>query len=119
MWQRGPGRKLALHLTRAAQLSCAEALAAALYITGYADEAATVMACFKWGHSFLELNRELLDRYAACQDSAQVVQTQQDWIAMCEDEKRAAKSTEYGADMLNARAANNREMPPSDSDSYE
>lgn len=55
------------------RLSCAEAIAAALFITGFRDEAIEVMGCFKWGPTFITLNEELLLKYAACQDSAEVV----------------------------------------------
>lgn len=96
------------------QLSCAEALAAALYITGFKEEAKTTMDCFRWGHSFLSLNGELLDKYSRCSDGKDVIRVQEEWLAMCEEEKRnnVSTATEYGDDMLNARARN-REMPPS------
>lgn len=55
------------------RLSCAEAIAAALFITGFKDEATEVMGCFKWGPAFITLNEELLIKYAACADSAEVV----------------------------------------------
>jgi hypothetical protein len=42
---------------RPLKLSCAEAAAATLYITGFKEEAEQVMSKFKWGHSFFEVNR--------------------------------------------------------------
>ena len=44
------------------KLSCAEALAASLYITNYKKEARLVMDKFKWGHSFFELNQLRISR---------------------------------------------------------
>ena len=44
------------------------------------------MSKFKWGAGFLSLNKELLDRYAACKDSAEVVRVQTKWIAAVEAE---------------------------------
>jgi pre-rRNA-processing protein TSR3 len=38
------------------KLTCAEALAGALFMAGYEEEAETVMDCFKWGHAFFSLN---------------------------------------------------------------
>jgi pre-rRNA-processing protein TSR3 len=58
------------------KLSTAEALAAALYILGMTDEADDLMSVFKWGHSFITLNREWLDAYAECTTSGEVVQVQ-------------------------------------------
>lgn len=60
------------------KLSTAEALAAALYILGMTEEADDVMSVFKWGHSFITLNREWLDAYAECSTSGEVVQVQQE-----------------------------------------
>ena len=60
------------------KLSTAEAIAAALYILGMAEEADDVMSVFKWGHSFITLNREWLDAYAECSTSSEVVQVQQE-----------------------------------------
>ena len=58
------------------KLSTAEALAAALYILGLTDAAEDVLSVFKWGHSFITLNREWLDAYAECSTSSEVVQVQ-------------------------------------------
>ena len=60
------------------KLSTAEALAAALYILGMNDEAENILSVFKWGHSFITLNREWLDAYAECTTSGEVVEVQQE-----------------------------------------
>lgn len=60
------------------KLSTAEAFAAALYILGMIDEANDIMSVFKWGQSFIILNREWLDSYAECSTSGEVVQVQQE-----------------------------------------
>ncbi len=51
------------------KLSTAEALAAALYITGFATEADKVLSLFKWGPTFSALNREPLQAYAEASSS--------------------------------------------------
>eukprot|EP00892_Ulva_mutabilis_P006325 jgi/Ulvmu1/4064/UM019_0042.1 len=65
---------------RPCKLSCAEAFAAALYICGFPDSASMVLSKFTWGHSFFELNAELLDLYAACTSAKEVIETQQDYL---------------------------------------
>jgi pre-rRNA-processing protein TSR3 len=83
------------------KMSCAEAWAATLYIVGLKSEAIELMSKFKWGPGFIALNQELLDRYAACKDSAEVVAVQTAWIAGVQKEaaasKRAAKNATYGS----------------------
>jgi pre-rRNA-processing protein TSR3 len=58
------------------KLSTAEAIAAALYIGGFKEEAEKVLSIFTWGHSFLELNQMLLDSYVNAKDSAEIVDMQ-------------------------------------------
>ena len=54
-------------------LSSAEAVAAALLLTGFRGEAEEVLSVFKWGRSFLEVNRWLLPRYLG-RDSRGIVE---------------------------------------------
>lgn len=68
------------------KLNCVEALAAAFYITGHKNIAELYLNKFSWGHSFLSLNQELLDRYTECKDSAEVVETQNKFLAEEEEE---------------------------------
>jgi pre-rRNA-processing protein TSR3 len=58
------------------KLSSIEALAAALYILGEKDRAATVLSKVNWGIRFLEVNEEPLDLYANAKDSTEVVKIQ-------------------------------------------
>ena len=62
------------------RLSCAEALAAALHISGRPRAAAAVLARFKWGHAFFALNAELLAAYAAAEGPAGVLEVQARWM---------------------------------------
>ncbi len=63
------------------KLSTAEALAAALYITGFREQAEDMMSVFKWGPTFLTLNEAWLDAYSQCASSTEVVAVQSDIMA--------------------------------------
>ncbi|TXT53710.1 MAG: hypothetical protein BAJATHORv1_120005 [Candidatus Thorarchaeota archaeon] len=58
------------------KLSTAEAIAAALWIAGFERDAREIMSIFKWGSAFITLNQELLEAYAACKNSTEVVKVQ-------------------------------------------
>jgi len=62
------------------KLSTVEALAAALYIAGFKEEAERLLSIFKWGPNFIVLNREFLDAYAQAKNSAEVVELQKGFI---------------------------------------
>jgi pre-rRNA-processing protein TSR3 len=62
------------------KLSSAEALAGALYILGEKALAAEMMEKFKWGHTFLELNSNLLEDYAKAETEEQVVQLEKEYF---------------------------------------
>jgi pre-rRNA-processing protein TSR3 len=62
------------------QLSTVEALAGALYIAGFKEEAMGLLSIFKWGHTFLEINRERLESYAKAENSLAVIELQKQFI---------------------------------------
>ncbi|XP_042493249.1 18S rRNA aminocarboxypropyltransferase-like isoform X5 [Macadamia integrifolia] len=66
---------------RPCQLSCVEALSAALIICGEAETANLLLDKFKWGHAFLSLNRQLLKAYSECANSADVISVQNAWLS--------------------------------------
>ncbi len=57
------------------RLSTAEALAAALVITGFEKQAQRLLAVFNWGNTFLTLNKEPLEAYS--QTSADAMSRQE------------------------------------------
>jgi pre-rRNA-processing protein TSR3 len=61
---------------KATKLSTVEALAGALYIAGFKDEAKKLLSIFIWGHTFLELNHELLEQYASARNSTEIIEMQ-------------------------------------------
>jgi len=61
-------------------LSTAEALSAALFVLGDRARAEEILSIFKWGPTFLELNREPLEAYARAADSKEVVAIQQQFM---------------------------------------
>ncbi len=65
------------NFARATKLSTAEALAGALYIAGFKEEAQRLLSIFIWGHTFFELNAALLDAYAEAKDSTEIVAVMQ------------------------------------------
>jgi pre-rRNA-processing protein TSR3 len=58
------------------KLTTVEALAAALIIAGFREEARELLSVFTWGHTFLDLNGEKLEKYATAKNSAEVVELQ-------------------------------------------
>jgi pre-rRNA-processing protein TSR3 len=58
------------------KLTTAEAIAAALYIAGFQEEAHQVLDIFPWGHTFFELNGFLLGNYILAKDSGEIVDMQ-------------------------------------------
>ncbi|HEY7506527.1 MAG TPA: DUF367 family protein [Nitrososphaera sp.] len=75
---RGIGRRMPallaanpVNYSKLGKLSSAEALAGALYILGEHNMATEIMNKFKWGHTFLELNSDLLQEYSAADTAEQ------------------------------------------------
>jgi pre-rRNA-processing protein TSR3 len=51
------------------KLCTAEAMAAALFITGFITEAQTICEAFSWGDEFMRINTEFLIEYSRCESS--------------------------------------------------
>lgn len=83
----GINRKLPLLLaanptnySKMGKLSSAEALAGALSILDFDDLAFDVMNKFKWGHTFFELNGELLKDYANANDPEEIKRIEMEYF---------------------------------------
>lgn len=62
------------------KLSSAEALAGALYILGEKQTAMDITNKFKWGHTFVELNANLLDDYSNADTQEEIVHLEQEYF---------------------------------------
>uniref|UniRef100_A0A0M3K4G7 18S rRNA aminocarboxypropyltransferase n=1 Tax=Anisakis simplex TaxID=6269 RepID=A0A0M3K4G7_ANISI len=68
------------------ELSCVEALAAALYIIDEMNAAELLMSKFKWGPTFLTMNCELLDCYRKCKTPSEIIAAQKKYLERIEAE---------------------------------
>lgn len=69
---------------KATKLTTAEAVAAALYIGGFKEDAERVLSIFTWGHTFFQLNSELLEAYSASKNSTEIVNLQKSFLSRTE-----------------------------------
>ena len=83
----GNGRKLPtllaanpVNYAKPEKLSSLEAIAAALYITGFQADAARLLSIFKWGEHFISLNAQPLDAYAHAPQEADLVKAISDFF---------------------------------------
>ena len=85
------------------RLNCVEALAATFYLTGFDEYGQTLLSKFSWGHSFLKVNGGLLERYAKCKNSEEIIAEQERIMA---DEQReyeeARQQDDQDDDLLQA-----------------
>ena len=118
------------------RLSCVEAFAAAFYIVGLKNFGEKLLDKFKWGPTFYDVNKDLLDLYAKCKDGTEVVQKQNEYISSVKANRNSGNyflyfSTSFQVEtiitlkiliFLDFFAPNytlNRDMPPSESSESE
>jgi len=54
------------------KLTCAEALAGAVYLAGFQKQAHQIMSCFTWGETFFAINEPYFNRYDHCTTHAEL-----------------------------------------------
>ncbi len=62
------------------RLNSGEAFAAALYILDYKEQAEELLSKFKWGKTFFDLNKQLLEEYSNARDSSEIIRIQGEYI---------------------------------------
>ena len=73
------------------------------------------MSRFSWGPAFIEINRELLDKYKACCNSAEVIKVQTEHLDTMEKE-RTVKDENSRKSKTSAGYLDDMDLPPCESD---
>ena len=73
------------------------------YILGFKEDAEAILEPFGWGPTFLDINREVLDAYAACTDGVAVIKVQDEFLLRAEQEKlqRKLEHIDFSDDGMN------------------
>lgn len=74
------------------RLNCVEALAACFYICGHPEWATEVLQHFRYGEPFLEINSQVLKRYAACANAEEIKKAEEVWLDKIEREYAANRA---------------------------
>ena len=95
------------------RLNCAEALAATFFILGEEQWAEHVLQHFSYGKPFLEINAQVLKRYAACKDEEEMKECEKKWLQKIEGEWKEQRDLD-GSDAWEGGNMNRREVIDSD-----
>jgi pre-rRNA-processing protein TSR3 len=104
------------------RLNCVEALAACFCICGHAEWASEILQHFSYGQPFLDINSQLLKRYAACQTEEEIKLAEEVWLEKIEreySESRAEKENNREGDAWAGGNVNRRDMFDSDGSDQE
>ena len=99
------------------KLSCAEAIAAALYIAGFTDQAVSVLEPFGWGEEFFHLNKAALDAYENASNSEEIEKAQNQYLEEMQKEQEARAEAKAAASAASGDYLAGIDLPPTDSDS--
>lgn len=69
------------------KLNCVEAIVSAFLLLNHPKPAESLLSRFGYGHAFIPLNQDLLDRYRDCEDSKDMIEAGEDYL----NEGRRAK----------------------------
>jgi len=61
-----------VNFSKLGKLTTVEAIAASLYLLGFENQSTELLGKFKWGHTFLDLNRNLLNDYQDATSEKQI-----------------------------------------------
>jgi pre-rRNA-processing protein TSR3 len=62
------------------KLTTAEALAASLFILGWKNQSEKILDKFKWGHTFIELNSEILNDYSNAPNATEIIEIEKEYF---------------------------------------
>ena len=68
-----------VNYTKIGKLTTAESIAATLFIMSLDDQAQEILNKFKWGHTFYELNRDLLKDYSNAETEESISEIARDY----------------------------------------
>lgn len=68
-----------VNYSKLGKLTTAEAIAGALFLMGYNEEGQKILDKFKWGHTFYELNQNLLAEYSKAESEKDYQKILQDF----------------------------------------
>ena len=101
------------------KLNTAEAMAACLYITGFKEEAQTIMEPFGYGPEFIRLNFEALETYSSCTSPEEINLAQNNFIEISNRNQKEKETRRNKANtaVLGNSYLNEEDLPPMSSDS--
>ncbi|MCV0391878.1 MAG: DUF367 family protein [Nitrosopumilus sp.] len=68
-----------LNYSKLSKLTTVEALSASLFIMGFHDQSMELLDKFKWGHTFYDLNQNLLEDYSKLESEDQIERILKDY----------------------------------------